>query len=335
MKRDLSISFIRVTAMMFIVACHVASFFNQVAVASFFDVGVPMFFLISGYLYGDRCIVDTTSFLFKRYIRLIIPAIIWLAVVCISAKLGRCDFPLTHEIVFLLLNLQGLRFIFPTMEKLFIGPWFFTSIMVCYIIWALYLKVERKHPSIASIFSYGGTVPMILFCILAFLRISLFGVMAFFAGAIIKRRKLFDTIEKKHIIPCAFYFCGAIALRLCCRRLIDGTVLYNDVIAPLSHVVLAGAIVSLIKWVFVVMPDIMRVISSSVIFSHLDNISIYIYVCHTFFIDGTIISLFKLPLPSYLLFPGYIIIIIISSTVMWIIGNRLTAMIDKSVAWLF
>ena len=74
---DYSISFVRVCAMFFIMICHVGSRFNLEVVGQFFNVGVPIFFLISGFLYGGKEITDAKQWLSKRLIRIYIPLLLW------------------------------------------------------------------------------------------------------------------------------------------------------------------------------------------------------------------------------------------------------------------
>ena len=54
MIKDYSISFTRMVAFLFIIACHLLQHFFQSNLAWVFNVGVQMFLVISGYLYGGR-----------------------------------------------------------------------------------------------------------------------------------------------------------------------------------------------------------------------------------------------------------------------------------------
>ena len=158
MKRDYSVSLTRVVATLCIIICHLGSHFGSVVVGQLFNVGVPIFFLISGYLYGEKKIEKTGDFLFKRYIRLEIPALIWLSIICVSALLRKAELPALHEAVFILLNLEGLNFVFSKIQDLFIGPWFFTNIMMCYVFFVLFLRIEEKHPKVNDYLTKWGGV---------------------------------------------------------------------------------------------------------------------------------------------------------------------------------
>ena len=335
MRRDFSISFIRVCAMWFIVICHVANYFGLNALAQFFNVGIPIFFIISGYLYGDKEIKQPGFWLYKRYIRLEVPALIWLFIICVSAFLRNQKLPELHECIFLLLDLQGLKFIFSTIKDLFIGPWFFTNIMCCYILLLCYLRIEKKHPEAFHLFDYGGIIPLSVFVLLAMCRISTDGALAFFIGFCLKRKKLLEKNIKFNIIPAVAYFTVAVALRLIGKRYIDGSVFYDEVIAPVTHVMIAAAFVVGIKWLFEMSPIAMNRVASSYPILHLDRISIYVYISHTMLFGGIVLSVFKWPLPVLILMVLFVVFVIAFSTLLWYVGEWLTKQIDRVVSFLF
>ena len=80
-----SISLLRIFSMLCIIVCHIASRRNHTAIAQFFNVGVPIFALISGYLYGSKSFTGSWSWLGKRYIRLAMPLLAWAIVYTIMA----------------------------------------------------------------------------------------------------------------------------------------------------------------------------------------------------------------------------------------------------------
>ena len=62
--------------MLFVIICHLGSYFGLAFVGQLFNVGVPIFYLISGYLYGNAEIKDIRTWLCKRLIRLYIPLLL-------------------------------------------------------------------------------------------------------------------------------------------------------------------------------------------------------------------------------------------------------------------
>ena len=74
MRRDINIQIIRILAMLSIVICHIVQETNNkylVMSAQFFNIGVYIFLIISGYLYSEKNI-EVKSFykkkIFKNYI---------------------------------------------------------------------------------------------------------------------------------------------------------------------------------------------------------------------------------------------------------------------------
>ena len=334
MERDYSVSLTRVVATLFIVICHLGSHFNSILVGQFFNVGVPIFFLISGYLYGDKKINNVGDFLFKRYVRLEIPALLWLSITCISSFAKKKSFQNTHEVVFLLLNLQGLGFIFTRMQNLFIGPWFFTCIMFCYVLLVILRRIELKHSNIQIVTNKGGLLFLLVFCMLGLIHINISGALGFFIGLALKHYHLIDCPKKKSIFNYILFFLFAVSIRLLTKRMLDGSVFYDEIIVPLTHIILAVALFASIKWMFEITPRIMNRIASSKILQHLDRISVYAYISHDMLISGVLLSLFQLSISIYLSIPLYFVAVVILATALCFIGEFLTDVIDKTKIWL-
>ena len=332
---DTVVSIVRVIAMFFIIICHLGSYFSANIIAMFFNVGVHIFFLISGYLYGAKSIENTPQWLFKRYLRLVIPSVIWLLIIVLSAVFHRNQLPQIHEMVFLVLNLQGLNFIFSAMKNLFIGPWFFTNIMGCYILFALYNKIRAKGKHIDEFFSYGGIKPLLLFLILACFRISTDGALAFFIGVNLKKKGLLDKKSNKNIVIAIAVFFIAVSLRVIGNRMVDGTVFYDEIISPLTHVLIACSILVSAKWFSKVAPELVDNIAGSPIMRHLDKISIYVYIIHPMFFNGVITDVFKIGYPIPIAMVLYLCAVIIFSTIVYFFGDLLTKKIDGLCSWLF
>lgn len=85
-QHDYSISIIRMTAMLFIVTCHIMQYLNC-PLAFWFNVGVQMFLCISGFLYGKKQVTNDVSFFKKQFVKIlvdyyivIIPAVLLLLI---------------------------------------------------------------------------------------------------------------------------------------------------------------------------------------------------------------------------------------------------------------
>lgn len=73
--KQYSISLIRLFSLIFIITCHILQYLNN-ELAWWFNVGVQLFFCISGFLYGQRKTGEITKFYSKRFKRIYIPYII-------------------------------------------------------------------------------------------------------------------------------------------------------------------------------------------------------------------------------------------------------------------
>ncbi len=139
-KRDLSISFVRMLAMMFIVICHVMQYYNM-ELAWWFNVGVQIFLCISGYLYGRKRISDILGFYRKNFVKILIDYEIVLFA-AVAATVLFTDTVITVE------EIAGAVLTVSTIAG---GAhlWFIPTILMCYLLTPLYERVcsraEEKH----------------------------------------------------------------------------------------------------------------------------------------------------------------------------------------------
>ena len=126
-------------AMLFIIACHFCAHLGNNMLSEVFQVGVFIFFFISGFLYGDKKIDDYKKWFLNRVKRIFIPLYLYILLnICLHGGIT-----INKTLIFQLFNLQGLFMIFQKMS-LIDGPWFFTVIMICYILLIFIKKEEDK-----------------------------------------------------------------------------------------------------------------------------------------------------------------------------------------------
>ena len=108
--KNASISVSRVAATILIVICHIVKYYTFIPGSSLlgqvFNVGVPMFVIISGYLYGEKRDSKWTkekvkTFMFDRWMRVSFPCQIWAVILFI------CTLSYLPHTIITLLNLQG------------------------------------------------------------------------------------------------------------------------------------------------------------------------------------------------------------------------------------
>lgn len=318
---DYTVSVTRVCAMFFIIICHLGSFFGSDLVGQFFNVGVPIFFLISGYLYGDKKIRNLNRWIKMRLIRLYIPLLIWGVVVTSFIIIRGEVLPSIKEYIFFLLNLHGLNFVFYNMPDLAMGPWFFSVIMLCYFFVVLYQLIERKHENIILIFYYGGIIPLCIQVVAAYLGVSV--PLSFLVGYGLKKRGLLEKQRPYNLFVGIIVFIIAVFLRVVTKRYIDGTILYDHVIVELSHLMIASAFFIEIRWLFDIIGENMTEFASSSIIKWLDKISIYVYISHDWFVR----DIFELHLPLLIRFIVYFTEVFIVASILYKCGNKATTLL--------
>lgn len=141
-KRN-SITFFRVFAMILILLCHIVQEYDNLYIqmtAQIFNLGVPIFIIISGYLYGNKEINDKyTLWLIKRAKRILIPLYVFMFYLLIVNLIQHNNIQVKNWLVYMF-NIQGLQIYVHGAEHL----WYLTIIMVCYLITPI-LNKYRKY----------------------------------------------------------------------------------------------------------------------------------------------------------------------------------------------
>lgn len=149
--KNLAISAIRLFAMLSIIACHICQFFNS-EWAWWLNVGVQVFFIISGYLYGCKIIDEPIQWLKNRFMKILTPYYIFLTLAIVGYLI------ISPEILGLG-NILSSYLAVGTIKGM--GHlWFVSYILFCYII----------TPYLASIRDYLSNKNLLyVFCIITVL----------------------------------------------------------------------------------------------------------------------------------------------------------------------
>ena len=134
---SIAIKYLRAVATVLIVACHFSQAFNN-HWAYVFDIGVPLFFIMSGYLYGFKQIESWDSFFFKRWKKLYIPYIIFFVFIVFALKIFHIEKIRLEEVIKVIYLCQGY------IGTAFTGAgqiWFITAIFACYWITPVLQKI--------------------------------------------------------------------------------------------------------------------------------------------------------------------------------------------------
>lgn len=291
--KDKAISLIRIVSMMFIIVCHLSTYFGSAAAAvnNLFNVGVYIFLFLSGFLYGKRTISRWSDWYRKRWVTLMLPLYIWFVLVTLAACVFQKSAPDAFSWVLILSNLQGLIFLVGACEwgiltKGFGHLWFLTALMICYAALPLLQKWRPKVSELSS-----GRITLLLFSVLAakiacdyWLEIHITYLLTFCIGYFWSRSYKIPSCKG------AFIWCivaaMSCAIRIGGKMLWDDTFLYSQVIVEFSHTVLAVAIFNVLYFVHHKLTTSTQHIDTRWGGAqYIDKISYYIYITHYIFLE--------------------------------------------------
>ena len=130
-----SISAARMIAMLFIIACHILQRFSS-PLALWFNVGVQIFFVMSGYLYGSRTIDNPLGFIARNLVKILVPCWGLMIGAFIGFHVLGVELPNGMKLVRVLLladTISGLGHL-----------WFVSNILFCYMMIPLFDSLKRS-----------------------------------------------------------------------------------------------------------------------------------------------------------------------------------------------
>lgn len=281
-------------------------------------MGVYLFLIISGYLYGKKDISKNstyTKWLISRGKRILIPLYVFMIILfCIYIALGLKIQPI-HWIVYIF-NLQGLGIDVHGAEHL----WYLTIAMICYFITPILDKNKYKLNKQKLIVFFVVYVAIQL--IMSYFIYEQFGRYLILIGLYIVSYLIGfywsnENINFKMFISYCINLVFALALRIIGMIMFDGSILYDVLIVGYTHSLLGLSI-------FFIEFYIVKQFKLNILFNivkKFDAISYEIYLVHYMFIIG----------PVSVLFTDYpimnCIIVIISSYITALILNKICKLI--------
>ena len=122
-----------------IVLCHLLQAYDN-RWAWIFNVGVQIFLAISGWLYGNKDVVNWQSWYKDKLRKLYLPYVIYIVFIFLVYRLFNVDIFLFKNLIIYLLDLQ---WIFGGVDGIS-HFWFMTAIALCYISTPLLQKIKEK-----------------------------------------------------------------------------------------------------------------------------------------------------------------------------------------------
>ena len=138
-----AIYFLRALAVVCILLCHLFEAYG-VSGSGLLYVGVPVFFAISGFLYGRRTISDWRGWGLKRLVKLYIPYLVFIVPALGCFLIFKPESMSVYKALLYLFNLQGFSGGVLGLNHL----WFVTAIMVCYV-FLPFVQRFKKGTSVA------------------------------------------------------------------------------------------------------------------------------------------------------------------------------------------
>lgn len=283
MKKDVSIQIIRIIATVFIILCHLCNEFNNNYISlfgQFLNVGVFIFFFISGYLYGAKNIKNNKKWLASRLKTIIIPYYIFLFFLIIFNYIANGTFEYRSVFVYIL-NIQN--FVNTSINGA--GHlWFISVIMLCYCL----LLILNKYKTI--VLSKFSVISIISISIASFVGIfsKTYGLLGFYLYCFYLGYA-FKNNNKMINVGCykfAIMFIISIAVRIIFKKMIDNTLFYETAITAITHITIA---ICLFYIFYKILSDIKfknHLFIKNVNF--FDELSYYIFLTHYMFIVGPI-----------------------------------------------
>ena len=138
---------VRVFAMTLIISCHIAQCYN-LQIAYILNVGVQIFFFMSGFLYGKQeQMPSVKEFYLKRFVRVYIPYFVLLAIIlAVYAIFNLISFSL-KQVLFYLLSLQWFVAPIDGLNHL----WFLTVLMIGYLLTPWIKRFMDKAPIVCAL----------------------------------------------------------------------------------------------------------------------------------------------------------------------------------------
>lgn len=316
-KRRADITIIRVISMLMIVLCHTVKYYSFIPgnniVNQFLNVGVEIFFAMSGFLYAKKTVTSYKQWMIGRIRKIYIPMLFVAVVDCIVLfVMFKTSYSLLIYAAYFL-NLQGLLFINRKWFSQFFSAipnlaplWFITVIMLCYSMVPLFQKIRDRIKPDKKIKTYLGILlPLYLIALVVELTTgtNFFYILVFWTGYIIADidydKLAFST---RNSVIWSVLAISMLALRVVLKVKFGGADWYASAVS-VEHTALGLSIMLLIMEMGKKFPAIYERIGHFKAVAFLDDMSFYIYLVHGIFCMGVtnIYSYFRL-IPATILF---------------------------------
>ena len=300
-KTSYAVSVIRVFAALLIFLCHAVQLFDSALLqmsGQVFNVGVPLFMMISGFLFAVKGKPESyCSWFGNRLLRILTPYYLFLLFLLLVyvVRFGWQSI-IPEKWIFYVLPLQGFT------QNYINGAehlWFVTDILLCYLLTPLLYVIQGKISK-----RQGVWLPVVFLLYTAALLLSSYLLPAIVSTTIVTVFSyilgflFIKALLSRRCIVFIVMLAASPALRLVSNLFFDGTPLYDRFIAPVTHQLLAVSLFCLLfmavsRW-FDSLLRVRKAVRS------LDSVSYEIYLVHYMFIIGPLaVSVFQLSVLNF------------------------------------
>lgn len=273
-SESLAVSYLRVLALLSIISCHVLQAMDN-RWAWVLNMGVQVFFFISGFLYGHKDVQDWVRWYKNRFKKIYFPFIITAVVFMICYKVFT-----TTEVK----PRSVLAYI--TATQWFMGGvkglghlWFVTAILLCYLCTPIFASIKESAFKVCF---------LLVVCSIYELLIVRYDVQLFMPIFIYSFGYLYSNLTKKR----KRWFASAVvvfAVAISCRITWNHIMIYDGVMNQLFHV-FGGIALSILVIAF--FSKVLGVKSCPRIIEVLDDYSYEAYLVHHPLILGSLSMMF-------------------------------------------
>lgn len=267
-----TLSIIRVLATFMIVACHILQGLGSLW-AWILNVGVQIFFFLSGFLYGVKGVDDIIVFYYRRFEKIYIPYAIWITLAILLFIFFLPNELSTKSIIIHYLCLNGMGEGLPGLQHL----WFIPVILFCYFLLPFFLICLKKKTLLTVVLFFIIIISLLYF----YFHPYFIWVLVYYGGVICGK---YPNI-RKWVLIFSVSSIGVLGYNFDFSSLIDFSSARNLFIHALGGIILFLVLyITLVKWQYVI--NLNRHISLG------SKLSYEIYLSHHLFILGPLSVLF-------------------------------------------
>lgn len=339
-KRDYTISFLRVLSMFMIIICHTVKNYSFIPTSEklgpIFGLGVEMFLLISGFLYGTKEIANYKKQFKKSYFKIWLPAfavaLFWFVIVKTVKYYNISDL----TILVYLFNIQGLGWIHPILTPPQIVEvshlWFLSVIILCYLL----IPILQKHKDFLIknyLYIFAALYVLSIVCGIFEFRFAYFAI--FITGYMLGARKsanlkLFSDNKAVKVFTAFCIFILSAFIFVIGNRYFHETAFYIYSCWLILGFGLAIFGYIFTDTVFFLYSQCTKKVIGSKAFTFVDKMSFYVYLVHSAFCKSDV-SVYKAV--DNLLFATFLFIALtaVSALILYYLDSKIQKLTVKNI----